>query len=103
MGDPLRSVVYVPAGLELDRWLAVCAEAVELHGWELAAVVRHWSDVRQLLRGGLLDLLVIGHPGHLDPQRIPRVVIAGDPPPPAPATVPEQRRPVIHRPGPAGR
>jgi hypothetical protein len=102
MGDPLRSVVYVPVGLELDRWLAVCAEAVELHGWELAAVVRHWGDVRQLLHAGLLDTLVIGHPGHLDPQRIPRVVVAGDQPLPAATAVPEQRRPVI-RPGPAGR
>jgi hypothetical protein len=103
MSDPLRSVIYVPSGLELHRWLAICAETVELHGWELAAVVRHWGDVRQLLRGGLLDLLVVGHPGHLDPQRIPRVVVAGDLPVPAAATtVPEQRRPVI-RPGPAGR
>jgi hypothetical protein len=102
MGDPLRSVIYVPSGLELHRWLKICAETVELHGWELAAVVRHWSDVRQLLRAGLLDTLVVGHPGHLDPQRIPRVVIAGDQPLPATTTVPEQRRPVI-RLGPAGR
>jgi hypothetical protein len=98
MGDPLRSVIYVPAGLELDRWLAVCAEAVDAHGWELAAVVRHWGDVRQLLRGGLLDLLVVGHPGHLDPQRIPRVVVADDASVPVTAEFrPEQRRPVIHR------
>jgi hypothetical protein len=91
----------VPSGLELDRWLAVCAETVELHGWDLSAVVRHWEDVRRLLRGGLLDLLVVGHPAHLDPQRIPRVVAAGDQPVPATTTTaPEQRRPVIHRPGP---
>jgi hypothetical protein len=103
MGDPLRSVIYVPAGLELHRWLAICAETVELHGWELAAVVRHWGDVRQLLHTGLLDLLVVGHPGHLDPQRTPRVVIAGDLPLPLATELrPEQRRPVI-RPGPAGR
>jgi hypothetical protein len=103
MGDPLRSVIYVPSGLELDRWLAVCAEAVDAHGWQLSAVVRCWEDVRQLLHAGLLDLLVVGHPGHLDPQRIPRVVVAGDLPLPAAATTgPEQRRPII-RPGPAGR
>jgi hypothetical protein len=104
MGDPLRSVVYVPAGLELDRWLAACAQTVELHGWDLTAIVRRWEDVRRLLRSGLLDTLVIGHPGHLDPERIPRVVAAGDAPVPVTTVLrPEQRRPVIYRPGPAAR
>jgi hypothetical protein len=106
MGDPpnLRSVVYVPSGLELNRWLKICAETVEAHGWDLTAIVRHWDDVRQLLRAGLLDTLVVGHPGHLDPQRIPRVVAAGGLPVPVTTEVrPEQRRPVIYRPGPAGR
>jgi hypothetical protein len=91
MGDPLRSVIYVPSGLELDRWLAVCAEAVDAHGWDLSAVVRCWEDVTQLIRGGLLDLVVTGSREHLPPDRLPRVVAVDELE--TPAIPPGQRRP----------
>jgi hypothetical protein len=91
----LRAVIYVPSGADLDRWLTICAEVVDTHGWHLTAIVRRWSDATRLLRAGMLDLLVVGHPAHLDPDRIPRVVTAGDTPVPVTGAPAARRRPRI--------
>lgn len=90
----LRAVIYLPAAVEVARWLPVCLAHCERHAYIVASVilpnVSGWAAVVDLLTGGEVDVVVVGSYDHLPPDRVPRIEEAVED---RPSGRPAQRRP----------
>lgn len=75
----MRVVLYVPAGLELAT-IAALAEQCDRRGWRAVSYTRSWPELVRLLADGHRDLGVVATRAHLNPARLPRLVVLDEEP-----------------------
>lgn len=76
-----RAVIYLPPGVDRDRWLSRCLEHCERRRYLVVSIVQvesGWHDVHQMLTNDEADVVVVGRFAHLDPTRTPRIEEATD-------------------------
>lgn len=93
-----RCVLYIPAGVELWRWLTVLTSAGQDQGWHVDGYTRHWPELVDLLATGHYQVGLHASRSHLPPDRTPRLEAMDE----LPLLVPAQRRPQIRPAGWAG-
>lgn len=81
---PQLATLYIPAGLDLDRWLATLAAVADAAGWQVNSLVRRWDDMVDLLASRHADIGIIPSRDLLEPGRTPRLVAADTYRPPTP-------------------
>lgn len=91
-----KAALYVPVGIDVDRWLHRLAAVAEYHEWEVRSLVRHWGELAMLLRRDEVQIGIVGSSDHLDPDREPRLEVVDQWRPPV--TLPGQRRPTVRWP-----
>jgi hypothetical protein len=75
-GDqPAKAVILAPAGPEHDLWTAQCARFCADYGCEVIAVTPRWADAVAMIESRSADLIVVAKEEHLDPNRMPRLVV----------------------------
>jgi hypothetical protein len=76
-----NAVIYIPAAaahlaVYADQCLAHCAA----RGYDVAGIVNTgWAAVVAVLASRAAQVVVVARPDHLDPDRVPRIEIAGQP------------------------
>lgn len=73
------ALIYIPAAAHLIRSLDVCLIHCAAHGYTLHGVVTDWQAVVGTWVSGMAGVAVVARHDHLDPDRIPRIEIAGQP------------------------
>lgn len=78
----LRAVIYLPAAVEVARWLPVCLAHCERHAYIVASIIfpslRGWEAVQELMHERAVDVVVVGSYEHLEADRLPRIEEAAD-------------------------
>lgn len=94
----LRAAIYLPAAVEVARWLPICLVHCERNAYTVASIIwpslSGWDAVIELLAARDVDVVVVASYEHLPSDRTPRIEEATDfgPGPPS------QRRPRRHHP-----
>lgn len=91
----IRSVLYVPQGVELWRWLAALTACGQGQGWHVGGYTRDWHELVNLLASGHYQVGLHASEAHLPPDRVPRLAAMDELVPPGSGL----RRPTIHLPG----
>jgi hypothetical protein len=91
-----KAVIFVPS-TDDERSAACCAVYIMQAGYLFDGIVcGNWEDVREMMRDGRTDVVVVADQDHLPPDRTPRIeVIACEPGAVAADTTapPRRRRP----------
>jgi hypothetical protein len=73
----LRAVVYIPAAVEVARWLPLCLTHCNREGYHVVAVIMptvgSWRSVFEMLVRREADVCVVGSYDQLEPDRMPRI------------------------------
>lgn len=90
MNRPLRAVIWLPTGPDMDRWEAHCLAWCERYRADVVAVMHVgedaewlWGQVRRMAWEGVFDYLVVAREDHLPRLRRPRIVVVANEPPPS--------------------
>lgn len=78
----LTAVIFVPAD---DRGEAAlkCLQHVQVRDYHLEGiVVGRWEDVQRMREEGVVQVIVVADASHVPPDRVPRIEVAGERPPP---------------------
>lgn len=59
MKHVIDAIVFAPAGPDHLRWLSICLNYCERHGYQVAAVATEWADVLTMLITGRLTVAVV--------------------------------------------
>lgn len=74
----ISAVVFVPAGPETERWLAICAEYCANHRYEIVAVATIWDDVTTVLEAREAELAIVARRDHLPADRQSRLEVIAE-------------------------
>lgn len=72
------SVLFVPAIRDAERWLNLCAEYAQQHGYHIVAVVHEWSSAWAMIASGKTSIIVVGRRDHVPSDREPRMEVIAE-------------------------
>lgn len=90
------AIIFVPAA-HLATYASQCLDYCAARGYQVAGVVHgDWAAAAGMLINRAAGIIVVARPDHLDPDREPRIEVAG-PDGAAPAAPPRNDGPVSRR------
>jgi len=75
-----HAVIFIPAAFSVADYAAQCLAYCASRGYEVAGIITtNWAAVVSVLAAEAAQVVVVARPDHLDPNRVPRIEIAGQP------------------------
>lgn len=99
MEAPLRAIIYIPPGVDIERWQKACLKHCRRRSYELVGLVidedgMKWHDVIRMNAHRETDVIVIFDWAAMPPDRLPRVEEVGIE---NSGDIPRRRRPRLFR------